>query len=338
MAKSNRKKMKILWAVDAFENKKVFKRALPAIRALSKGLDVEIEPIYILEPGLTDVDVIKPAQWLREGHAASKKALSRLFSGVKLQGLKSPTVKDTMSSRYMNSVQTLLAYARSTKKDLILVSSHAREGLARFFLGSFAENLLLHSEIPVFVVHPSVKVTSNFNRILFPTQFSDESYEAFKSAVDYAEKKGASITLFHQVPSRIEPVVGAGAAIFGGGWVPVRTYLETEEDAQHESLAKKWIRYAEKKGVSVRYKVGRKAQTTADAIVQASKSGKCGMIALASRSGPLSTAILGSVSRQVVRSSTVPVWVIHPKKKKKTSSGAVRRSSTKKSSSGVTLY
>jgi nucleotide-binding universal stress UspA family protein len=42
--------------------------------------------------------------------------------------------------------------AKETGADLIALASHGRSGLGRMLLGSVAENVLRHAEVPVLVV------------------------------------------------------------------------------------------------------------------------------------------------------------------------------------------
>ena len=51
--------------------------------------------------------------------------------------------------------ETILETATTVKADLIAMASHGRGGLARFALGSVAERIIRHADIPVLVVRIS---------------------------------------------------------------------------------------------------------------------------------------------------------------------------------------
>jgi nucleotide-binding universal stress UspA family protein len=51
--------------------------------------------------------------------------------------------------------------------------------------------------------------------------------------------------------------------------------------------------------------------SVANAILRRSSTEPC-LLAMASQSGPIEAGILGSVTRQLIRQSPSPVWVIHP--------------------------
>lgn len=45
-------------------------------------------------------------------------------------------------------------YAEDSNADLIVITSHGRHGLTRFLLGSVAERVIRHAELPVLVLRP----------------------------------------------------------------------------------------------------------------------------------------------------------------------------------------
>jgi len=49
-------------------------------------------------------------------------------------------------------ISGITEYARRARADTIVVGSHGRSGLPRFLLGSVAEGLMRHAEVPVLVV------------------------------------------------------------------------------------------------------------------------------------------------------------------------------------------
>ncbi len=52
---------------------------------------------------------------------------------------------------YYTEEEGILTFAEESKADMILLGTHGRKGFSRFMMGSIAENVANHSEIPVFV-------------------------------------------------------------------------------------------------------------------------------------------------------------------------------------------
>ena len=60
--------------------------------------------------------------------------------------------------RYGNDAEEILDHAAQKEIDLIAMSTHGRNGVKRFFLGSVAEKVLRHAAKPVFLVRCAVSV------------------------------------------------------------------------------------------------------------------------------------------------------------------------------------
>ncbi len=52
---------------------------------------------------------------------------------------------------YYTEEEGILTFAEEMKADMIMLGTHGRKGFSRFMMGSIAENVANHSEIPVFV-------------------------------------------------------------------------------------------------------------------------------------------------------------------------------------------
>ncbi len=51
--------------------------------------------------------------------------------------------------------EEILDYAKKNKIDLIVMASHGKSGISRWFFGSVAQKVLQHSPVPVLMVSPS---------------------------------------------------------------------------------------------------------------------------------------------------------------------------------------
>jgi nucleotide-binding universal stress UspA family protein len=65
-------------------------------------------------------------------------------------GLKAETV--VVDGEAANEI---LAYARNNKVDLIVMTTHGRSGISRWFFGSVAQKVLQHSPIPILLIAPA---------------------------------------------------------------------------------------------------------------------------------------------------------------------------------------
>jgi len=94
---------------------------------------------------------------------------------------------------------------RDTDADVIVLGTHGRTGAQRLLLGSVAEEIFRHSEVPVMTIGPGVRKGmhsgARFRRVLFPTDFSAESLAGAPYAISLAQENEARLTLLHVVPA-----------------------------------------------------------------------------------------------------------------------------------------
>lgn len=78
----------------------------------------------------------------------AKKLLAAVVQQAKAQGVRCTAVAEANDLPY----QQIIATAKTSKCDLILMASHGRRGIASVLLGSETAKVLTHSTIPVLVV------------------------------------------------------------------------------------------------------------------------------------------------------------------------------------------
>ncbi len=135
-----------------------------------------------------------------------------LVSGAEeaLQKLKLPAAaKDVAIHRYIlsgNPANEILAHARRSGADLIVIGTQGRGPVARMILGSVADRVLSEATCPVIVTkapkgtvkHPRSK-RKPLARILFPTDFSDTARKALDRAIALTEDMDAELHVVHVV-------------------------------------------------------------------------------------------------------------------------------------------
>jgi len=208
-----------------------------------------------------------------------------------------------------NAVRKVVQHAKETGASLIAVSTHARKGATRFLLGSFAETLILHSEIPTLLVSPKARPQTQINNLLFPTDLSAASLGAFQNVVELAKEVGAKLTIFHRLD------MFSSAVKTRPEQDPKRRNVFEEEMGRREREADKFTSLAKANDVPVELLLQNIGADTTDAILNLSAELPACVIAMVSQTGPvISSVVLGSITRRVIWHATCPVWVVHPTK------------------------
>ena len=145
--------MRILLAVD---DSKFSEAATQALIAQARPNGTEVQLLHVVEPirrtylgaeGAYDIDW--PA--LDEEHRKQGKALvERTAKALQAAGFKVTTVVQEGDAR-----SQILDAATKWPADLVIVGSHGRKGLNRFFLGSVSEAVARHASCSVEIVRLS---------------------------------------------------------------------------------------------------------------------------------------------------------------------------------------
>jgi nucleotide-binding universal stress UspA family protein len=127
-------------------------------------------------------------------------------------------IKALMSSVYLRDVpheslvrrgetaSVLLELATEHKIDLLVVGTHGQRGLRKFFMGSTSEDLARLATCPVLTVGPHTVLTLAdlaLKRIVYATDFSEQSLRALPFALSLGQEFEGCIVLTHVVPYRV---------------------------------------------------------------------------------------------------------------------------------------
>ena len=116
-------------------------------------------------------------------------------------------IQPELSVEMGNVPDTILSFAQARNADLIVMGTHGRRGYDRLMLGSVADRVMRTSPRNVLVVckppHESTVVDKrghhvhHLGRILFCTDFSENSERVLKHAISLTSEYDAELTLLH---------------------------------------------------------------------------------------------------------------------------------------------
>ncbi|MBM3205175.1 hypothetical protein FJZ48_04360, partial [Candidatus Uhrbacteria bacterium] len=306
MMNSNKSIKKVILAVDAHgENEAVQKRILEQVQILLSGTQIEVEPVFVLHFDIASIASGLEVEELKGWSEKANQSISKMLRGLRFPKLLVPKILEALEPSKTACVKALDSYARETNVDLIIVGTHGRSGVPRLFLGSFSESLLLHANMPVLVVGPHSESTGKLNRILFPTDFSKPSERLLELVLSLAVQLKAALTIFHAIPHRYIEGISAETPVLAH----MHKIIETRE-----KQARAYADIARKRGLDADVVVEVTEGSIDQSILDTTVKIKAEMIAMAAHSGAVSSAFLGSVTRQVVRSASCPVWVLRERR------------------------
>ncbi len=192
-----------------------------------------------------------------------------------------------------NEAPAMLRYAHERDIDLIVMGTHARAAISRFFLGSVAAEVLRTAPIPILVTGPDHAVGAKvFQRILVPVDFSDTSLDLLKYASTLAGAFNARLDVVHITdPHSLPP------------YYP-RDFGEKQQELAEQAMQKLLATAAIEPEYTAQVHVG----TPDDAIAGLAREQHSDLIIMASANrSHLSQMLLGSTTDRVIRKAPCAV-------------------------------
>lgn len=186
----------ILFATDFSEYSR---QALPYVTDLAHQFDSTIHLCHVVTPSQLVIAAPEAAPYLYEAsHKIAAEELADLARSPELKGLDTKVV---LASGILE--QELSKMIAEDHIDLIVTGTHGRTGIRRLLLGSAAEVICRAATCPVLTIGPDVVTTNKkpFERILVPTDFSNESMQILPYVLYIAREYEASITFLHVIPT-----------------------------------------------------------------------------------------------------------------------------------------
>ena len=145
---------KILVALDGSE---LAECSLEHARAIAQGCNVaDVIVFRVIEPiSAQTISALSRAggdlkrKIEEQSQQDAKDYVLKVQNNLKIQGITSQAV--TVEGR---AADEILGYTEKNNVDLIVMSTHGKSGLSRFFFGSVSERVSRHSRVPVLLIAP----------------------------------------------------------------------------------------------------------------------------------------------------------------------------------------
>jgi nucleotide-binding universal stress UspA family protein len=228
-------------------------------------------------------------------------------------GLKGDNIKAEAVIRYGTAADKILDFTTENEIDLIIMATHGRSGITRWWMGSVAEKVISEATAPVLLVRskrPSKTGAAGkpkiIHKILAPLDGSDIGEAALPYAEMLATNSGALISLLQVVspPGTVE------ASLLGGpDW---RKFVKAMHDAGEDYLKNIAARLSGKE-IKSTYEVI--TGDPADKIVEYANDKKANLIAMSThgRTG-LTRWVLGSIADKVLHGARIPILLVRSPK------------------------
>ncbi|GGH44642.1 universal stress protein UspA [Mangrovimonas yunxiaonensis] len=166
--------------------------ALKVAAQLAKKHHCEILLLHLLELPLQQIDMVNNHSELPEAMFFMKLAQQKFEDLVDSDYLKGLTVQHFVE--FGESFANLSEIGKRKGANLIVMGSHGASGFKEMFIGSNAEKVVRHSDIPVLVIKNEHQ-NFDIKDFVFASDFKKDNKETYKQAADLAQTFNAKIHL-----------------------------------------------------------------------------------------------------------------------------------------------
>ena len=171
--------------------------ALPFVRAIAASHGAEVFVLHVLVPDRYISMAPECASIIDEGQEQSAEVNMQKLE-PQLAGLKHETAI-VRGGEVWTAVQERV---QKDHIDLLVLGTRGRTGIQKLLLGSVAEEIWRHVQVPVLTVGPStrnLRPDGRFDCMLIATDFTSESLVALPYAVAMARESHARLILLHVI-------------------------------------------------------------------------------------------------------------------------------------------
>jgi nucleotide-binding universal stress UspA family protein len=288
---------KILCPVDFFPASDA---AVNYAAGLAENYDASVHLLHVITPVAAGAYeyAIDTTEIIRSMEESSMQEMNRLVAKMKMAGIKAePELR--VGDVYDEIKRTI----EIEKPDLIVMGTHGRRGMERWFMGSTTEKLLRHSPVPLVTISAATERAFNaprFRRILVTTDFSEGTPDALAYAFSVAQENESRVTLLHVLHDVSADLSGKYRDSLING---VRKQLEELVPPE----ARNWCDIVTCVETGTPYRI----------ILRELEDEKIDLLVMNIHGkGMLDRALLGSTAERVVRAAPCPVMMIPPMKRK----------------------
>jgi nucleotide-binding universal stress UspA family protein len=287
-------------------------QAVGRAAAIARATKASIDLVLVQEPFGSNLDA-------SESSIASELAAEETYLAAIADELRSGAAATVTCMVVRGAASDMICKrAKSIGADLIVMTSHARTGIGRLWLGSVADAVVRNSPVPVLLLRPMERASDEdvahhlFKHVLVPLDGSSFAAEALAPASDIAGASGARISLVRvippvplmsvydtTVPLAYPPLVPDEAATQG---------LVADVAAELDGVAR-GLRGDGQMTVRSEVVVGERA---AASIIDYARSHDVDLIAMCTHGRGATRLLIGSVADAILRGSGLPVLLRRP--------------------------
>lgn len=305
---------KIVWAINPYSfSSATDANMLEFFKTLKKTIPVEIQPAYVMTSGFSQImQYFKDLTYENMVRKATEDCTHYLSTFKDIDLLPLQIIENTFALKSAE-VSSFISYLKHSKPEYVCLASSGKNRTGQI-LGSFAESYLRQSDMFTFVMGPNAKANKNIQSALVPLEAMEDTKDFVQNALSKEKLPFLKmIKMFHKITledyfarrkNTMDMYEGKGLS------------KEEMTEIAHKVVTDNFdqlVKVTEIQDVSCIVKSS--DETIEESIVNVVKEQNSGLIILKSSTGPFLESFIGSITKDIIHSSPVPV-AIYPYKYK----------------------
>jgi nucleotide-binding universal stress UspA family protein len=292
-------------------------QALPLALGIARRAGAALELIHVfVTPAAVETELRLPVENTFDAKARAE-ARAYLDGMVQRPAASGVPVRGTYTEAYGSIPEAIGQQAADRNVDLVVLTTHGRGPLSRFWLGSVADELVRQLTVPLLLVRPregkpDLAGEPVLRHLLVPLDGSPLAEQVLEPAIELGRLMSADYTLLRVV----RPVYYLSPELGGFGGVGPDPQLLKDLQTQAESYLAGVAERLRARSLRVQTQVCVEGHVPGTILQEAEKRGS-DLVALATHGqGGLGRLLRGSVADKVIRGGMLPVFVYRPGDKK----------------------
>lgn len=283
--------------------------ALPFALGIAKRADAAVQLVHVHFP----LVFVRGIEALDSGADEWAKVQERVYLDRMVARWQAAASGVRMSSLLLEGFAPDMLREQASTVDLVVMATHGRGPVSRFWLGSVADALVRTTAVPLLLLRPGEQPSATalappFHHLMIPLDGSDLAEQALKPALQLGRLMEANYTLLRVVKPALMLDSNQGWPVMTG--MNEKLTWQTLDEAQGylDQIAVRLRR----QGLNVQTRTVLHAHP-ADAILEETRERGADLLVLATHGrGGIRRLLLGSVADKVLRGGTTPMLVCRP--------------------------
>jgi nucleotide-binding universal stress UspA family protein len=291
--------MKILWAVDIFENHpKAIKASMSFLKSLSRNMQIKVDAVTVIHHNEYAIES-KEASLFKEKNLDIFR--SNLSKALKQDWFGKPIILLETQAPQRVAALNLTEFAKKNNYDAILIVKHSHASRRSNYLGSFAEMITFLSAIPIFLINPDGLIPKKIDNIIVAIDDTSEKEKEFKELIRFFPINDTFIKLFHRTPIPFYYLFKES----------IKQYVNDQIQIISNSLQSVKL-IAENAKASVELDIKGSSKNIGDAILSEAKRNNFELIITIHRGKEAPGFFLGRITRKILQKTDRPVLLFRP--------------------------